>query len=55
VTFAEVNPLSSASDMIRSFLLGYPAFSANWILYVSVFAIIFTLSAAFAYIKILAR
>jgi len=55
VTFAEVNPLSSASDMIRSFLLGYPAFSANWILYVSVFAIIFTLSAAFAYIKILVR
>jgi ABC-2 type transport system permease protein len=55
VTFAEVNPLSSASDMIRSFLLGYPAFSANWILYVAVFAIIFTLSAAFAYIKILAR
>jgi len=55
VTFAEVNPLSSASDMIRSFLLGYPAFSANWILYVSVFAIIFTLTAAFAYIKILAR
>ena len=53
VTLAEVNPLSGASDMIRSFLLGYPTFSYASILYVVVFSAIFTFSAAFAYIKIL--
>jgi ABC-2 type transport system permease protein len=55
VTFAEVNPLSNASDMIRSFLMGTPAFSPFWILSVAIFAAIFALTAAFAYIKILAR
>ena len=55
VTFAEVNPLSNASDMIRSFLMGTPAFSPYWILSVAIFALIFALTAAFAYIKILAR
>jgi ABC-2 type transport system permease protein len=55
VTLAEVNPLSGASDMIRSFLLGYPPFSYTSILYVVVFSAIFTFSAAFAYIKILER
>jgi ABC-2 type transport system permease protein len=55
VTLAEVNPLSSASDMIRSFLLGTPSFSLNMILNVVVFSVIFTLSAAFAYIKIIER
>jgi ABC-2 type transport system permease protein len=55
VTFAEVNPLSNASDMIRSFLMGTPAFSPYWVLSVAIFALIFALTAAFAYIKILAR
>lgn len=55
VTLAEINPLSSASDMIRSFLLGTPPFSLNMILNVIVFSVIFTLSAAFAYIKIIER
>lgn len=55
VTLAEINPLSSASDMIRSFLLGTPSFSLNMILNVIVFSAIFTLSAAFAYIKIIER
>lgn len=55
VTFAEVNPLSSASDMIRSFLLGYPAFSQNWILYVLAFAGVFTLIATLAYMKMIER
>jgi len=55
VTLAEVNPLSSASDTIRSFLLGYPAFSYYSIVNVMVFSAIFTLSAAFAYIKIIER
>jgi ABC-2 type transport system permease protein len=55
VTLAEVNPLSSASDMIRSFLLGYPSFSPSMILNVLVFSAIFTFSAAFAYMKIIER
>lgn len=53
VNLAEVNPLSSASDMIRSFLLGSPTFSLNMVLSVAVFSAIFTFSAALAYIKII--
>jgi len=53
VTLAEVNPLSSGADLIRSFLLGNPPFSLNMILNVLVFSAIFTVSAAFAYIKII--
>jgi len=53
VTLAEVNPLSNGADLIRSFLLGNPPFSLNMILNVLVFSTIFTLSAAFAYIKII--
>lgn len=55
VTLAEVNPLSNGSDMIRSFLLGNPPFSPTMILSVLVFSLVFTLSAAFAYIKIIER
>jgi ABC-2 type transport system permease protein len=55
VTFAELNPLTSASDMIRSFLLGYPAFSYYSIVTVVIFSLSFTLVAAFAYIKIIER
>jgi len=53
VILAEVNPLSSGSDLIRSFLLGSPSFSVNMILNVLVFSTIFTFSAAIAYIKII--
>lgn len=55
VLLAENNPLSSASDMIRAFLLGNPAFTPNMILNVAVFSAIFTLTAAIAYIKIIER
>lgn len=55
VALAEVNPLSSTSDMIRSFLLGYPSFSPNWIPSVLAFSAIFTLCAAVAYIKVIER
>jgi ABC-2 type transport system permease protein len=55
LTLAELNPLSSASDTIRFFLLGYPAFSYLSILDIATFSAIFTFSAAFAYIKLLER
>lgn len=57
VTLAEVNPLSNASDMIRSFLLpNYPIqFSGMMILNIAVFSAIFTFIAAFAYMKIIER
>lgn len=55
VTFAQINPLTSASDTIRSFLLGSPAFSYYSVISVVIFSVIFTFSAAFAYIKILER
>jgi ABC-2 type transport system permease protein len=55
VTMAEVNPLSSASDMIRYFLLGYPPFYFTSIINVLVFSAIFTFGATFAYMKIIER
>ncbi len=55
VTFAENNPLSNASDMIRYFLLPDLTFSYYSIVTVVAFSIIFTLSAALAYVKILER
>ncbi|MGB9713538.1 MAG: ABC transporter permease [Candidatus Bathyarchaeales archaeon] len=55
VAFAEVNPLSSASDMIRSFRFGNPPFSFNMIVNVVVFSSVFTLCAVFAYIKLMER
>jgi ABC-2 type transport system permease protein len=55
VLFAEINPLSSTSDTIRSFLLGSPQFSYYSILNVVVFSAVFTVSAAFAYVKIIER
>lgn len=55
VTIAEVNPLSSASDMIRYFLLGYPPFYFVSIINVLVFSAIFTFGATFAYMKIIER
>jgi ABC-2 type transport system permease protein len=55
VTLAEINPLSSASDMIRYFLLGSPPFSFTSIINVLIFSAIFTFGAAFAYMKIIER
>jgi len=55
VLLAEINPLSGASDMIRSFLLPGYSFSYTSILNVAVFSAIFTFGAAFAYMKILER
>src|SRR4030067_253834 len=53
VTLSETNPLTTTSDTIRSFLLGYPKFSYYSVFNIVVFSAIFTLSAAFAYIKII--
>ncbi|MEM3873741.1 MAG: ABC transporter permease [Candidatus Bathyarchaeia archaeon] len=55
VDFARINPLSNASDLIRSFLLGTPSFSPEMIISVLIFSAIFTFSAAFAYIKLIER
>ena len=55
VILAEINPLTNAADMIRSFLLGTPTFSVSMIISVTIFSVIFTLTAAFAYIKIMTR
>ncbi len=55
VTLAEVNPLSTVSDMIRYFLLGSPPFFFTSIVNVLVFSAIFTFGAAVAYVKIIER
>jgi ABC-2 type transport system permease protein len=55
-TLAQINPLSGASDMIRSILLPrFFSFSYLSILYISAFSAIFTFTAAFAYMKVLER
>ncbi|MGA3191797.1 MAG: ABC transporter permease [Candidatus Bathyarchaeia archaeon] len=54
-TLAEINPLSGASDMIRSILLPNYSFSYLSILYIAAFSAIFTFTAAFAYMRILTR
>jgi len=56
VTFAENNPLSNVSDMIRSFLLEKaPPFSYYSIINIVAFSAIFTLGAAIAYVKVIER
>jgi ABC-2 type transport system permease protein len=55
VTLAEINPLSNASDTIRYFLLGYPPLSSYGVISIVIFSVVFTLTAAFAYIKIIQR
>ena len=55
VMFAEANPLSNTSDTMRSFLLGSPQFSYYSIIDIILFSLIFTFTAAFAYIKIIER
>ncbi len=57
VTFAQINPLTNGSDLIRSFLLDSPdyVFSPLMILNVAVFAGMFASLAIFAYSKIIQR
>ncbi len=55
VRFAEINPLTNGSDLIRSFLLGSPAFSPLMLLDVAIFCGVFAFFAAFAYARILMR
>jgi len=57
VTFAQVNPLTNGSDLIRSFLLDSPdyVFSPLMLLNVAIFSGIFAFLATFAYSKILQR
>jgi len=57
VTFAQVNPLTNGSDLIRSFLLDSPeyVFSPFMLLNVAVFSGIFAFFATFAYAKVLQR
>jgi ABC-2 type transport system permease protein len=56
ITFAEINPLTSASDMIRSFLLpNFTPFSYSSLLNVAIFCLLFTLVAAVAYMKVIER
>ncbi len=56
VTLAEINPLSNASDMIRSFLIpNYQVFSPASVISILFFSTIFTFGAAFAYMKIIER
>jgi ABC-2 type transport system permease protein len=53
-TLARINPLSGASDMIRSILLPkFFSFSYLSILYIAAFSAIFTFTAAFAYMKLI--
>ena len=55
VWLAELNPLSSGTDLIRSYLLGTPSFVPNMIINVIVFSVVFATSATFAYVKITER
>ncbi len=55
VMLAELNPLSSGADLIRSFLLGTPEFTFNMIRNLVVFSAIFATAAMFAYMKIIER
>jgi ABC-2 type transport system permease protein len=56
-TLAEINPLSGASDMIRSILLPQFSFTFSYlsILYIAAFSAIFTSTATFAYMKLIER
>ncbi|UCC33641.1 MAG: ABC transporter permease [Candidatus Bathyarchaeota archaeon] len=55
VILAELNPLSSGADLIRSFLMGTPAFELNMIRNLVVFSLIFVTTATYAYMKIVER
>lgn len=54
VTIAQLNPLSSGADLIRSFLMpGYLPFTLDLLRNIVIFSAVFTLGAALAYMKIL--
>lgn len=55
VVLAELNPLSSGADLIRSFLLGSPPFTLNMVRNLVVFSTVFATTATFAYMKIIER
>lgn len=55
VVLAELNPLSSCADLIRSYLLGTPEFTFNMIRNLIIFSTVFATSATFAYMKIIER
>ena len=55
VMLAELNPLSSGADLIRSFLLGNPPFTFDMIRNLVVFSMVFATTATFAYMKIIER
>ena len=55
VVLAELNPLSSGADLIRSFLLGNPPFTLSMIRNLVVFSTVFATTATFAYMKIVER
>jgi ABC-2 type transport system permease protein len=55
VVLAELNPLSSGADIIRSFLLGNPPFTLSMIRNLVVFSTVFATTATFAYMKIIER
>jgi len=55
VVLAELNPLSSGADLIRSFLLGNPPFALSMIRNLIAFSVVFTITATFAYMKIIER
>jgi ABC-2 type transport system permease protein len=55
VVLAELNPLSSGADLIRSFLLGTPELTLGMVRNLVVFSAIFATTAIFAYMKIIDR
>ncbi len=55
VVLAELNPLSSGTDLIRSFLIGNPPFSFTMIRNLVFFSAIFTSTATYAYMKLIER
>jgi ABC-2 type transport system permease protein len=55
VILAELNPLSSGADLIRSYLIGTPEFTLSMIRNLVIFSSVFTVMAMFAYMKIIQR
>jgi ABC-2 type transport system permease protein len=49
---AQYNPLSCGADLSRAFLLGNPPFTPVMLIDIALFALIFTLLATFAYMKV---
>ena len=55
VVLAEINPLSSGADLIRSFLIGTPIFTLEMIRNLAIFSLIFSTTSTLAYLKIIER